>query len=412
MTGRTSKTVRDDKQEDKPNTRPEPEVAEYESQADKKGAQPLVVGQGGDDPSQEGQAYAALEEGPVDPQDLARTVARAVADLPEQVGDFAQAVVLEGQVTDFRFECLIRGYEGWQWSVTLFHDSQADRWTVDETSLIPSDKALRPPAWVPWKDRLLASDLSVTDSIGTDPDDPRLEEGFRLVKPKGKQAPTKDTEDTGETGQATGSAERGASPDGHKGPRDSSDAAEAVEAADNQEDLLNAVRDFELSRRHVLSPLGRQQTAKRWYEGQRGPKSLSTKTAGHKHCDSCGFMVPLVGELGQLFGVCANKWSPDDGRVVSLDHGCGEHSEIEPPETSHLWIQSDPAYDDMHIDIVEGAPRDEHSQLELIEELDDTESDMVDEAGEATEHGIQVGQESESASARQSESERPAQSID
>jgi hypothetical protein len=25
--------------------------------------------------------------------------------------------------------------------------------------------------------------------------------------------------------------------------------------------------------------------------------------------------------MGQLFGVCANEWSPDDGKVVSLDHG-------------------------------------------------------------------------------------------
>lgn len=29
------------------------------------------------------------------------------------------------------------------------------------------------------------------------------------------------------------------------------------------------------------------------------------------------------GSLGTVFGVCANAWSPDDGKVVSLDHGCG-----------------------------------------------------------------------------------------
>lgn len=58
-----------------------------------------------------------------------------------------------------------------------------------------------------------------------------------------------------------------------------------------------------------------------------------------------------------MFGVCANKWSPDDGRVVSLDHGCGEHSEIEPPEPSQLWVQSKPAFDDLHIDVVANRPR-------------------------------------------------------
>jgi hypothetical protein len=28
--------------------------------------------------------------------------------------------------------------------------------------------------------------------------------------------------------------------------------------------------------------------------------------------------------------VCANEWSPSDGSVVSLDHGCGAHSEASP----------------------------------------------------------------------------------
>jgi hypothetical protein len=35
----------------------------------------------------------------------------------------------------------------------------------------------------------------------------------------------------------------------------------------------------------------------------------------------------MAGPLGRVFGVCANEYAPDDGRVVSLDHGCGAHSE-------------------------------------------------------------------------------------
>jgi hypothetical protein len=42
---------------------------------------------------------------------------------------------------------------------------------------------------------------------------------------------------------------------------------------------------------------------------------------------TCGFLTPLAGPLGRVFGVCANEFAPDDGRVVSLDHGCGAHSE-------------------------------------------------------------------------------------
>jgi hypothetical protein len=32
--------------------------------------------------------------------------------------------------------------------------------------------------------------------------------------------------------------------------------------------------------------------------------------------------------LRATFGACGNTFAPDDGRVVSADHGCGAHSEI------------------------------------------------------------------------------------
>lgn len=32
--------------------------------------------------------------------------------------------------------------------------------------------------------------------------------------------------------------------------------------------------------------------------------------------------------MGQAFGVCANGFSPSDGRVVALSFGCGAHSEM------------------------------------------------------------------------------------
>ena len=119
----------------------------------------------------------------MDPKAIAQAVAIEVADEDGQVGDFVEAIDLGDNVTDFRFETCIRGYEGWQWSVTLYHDVELDHWTVNESSLVPTDKALRPPEWIPWKDRLEPTDLAVTDSIGTDPDDPRMEEGFRRTEP-------------------------------------------------------------------------------------------------------------------------------------------------------------------------------------------------------------------------------------
>ena len=293
----------------------------------------------------------------LDPQAIAKAVAIEVADEDNQVGDFVEAIDLGDDVTDFRFETRVRGYEGWQWSVTLYHDVELDHWTVNESSLVPTDKALRPPAWIPWKDRLEPTDLAVTDSIGTEPDDPRLEEGFRATDAgEGAPAETPEMSETSET---------------------------------SKEDVEDAVEEFELSRRHVLTPLGRAQTAKRWYEGPRGPKSLSTKTADGNPCSTCGFFISLKGELNLLFGVCANKWSPDDGRVVSVDHGCGEHSEIEPPEPSHLWVQSKPAFDDLHIDIIAQAPREERGSVELIEQLEGEEPNPNDEE-EASEEDIEA----------------------
>lgn len=320
----------------------------------------------------------------MDPKAIAQAVAIEVADEDRQVGDFVEAIDLGDNVTDFRFETRVRGYEGWQWSVTLYHDVELDHWTVNESSLVPTDKALRPPEWIPWKDRLEPTDLAVTDSIGTDPDDPRMEKGFRKVEPAEQGENVSSDAESVETTDAGDNAETDA--DGVGGSQDESAAASVT----SEEDIDEAVEEFDLSRRHVLTPLGRSQTAKRWYEGPRGPKSLSTKTSDGNPCSTCGFFIPLKGELNLLFGVCANKWSPDDGRVVSIDHGCGEHSEIEPPEPSHLWVQSKPAFDDLHIDIIAQAPRDERSSVELIEQLSVDEDGNPNDEEEASEADIEA----------------------
>lgn len=355
--------------------------------------------------------------GQPDPRDIARAVAMDVADEPEQVGDVVNAIELGDNVTDFRLAADVRGYEGWQWSVTLYHDAEVGTWTVNESSLVPTDDALVPPAWVPWKDRLEPTDLAPTDSIGTDPDDPRLEGGFRKTEPvagatageDGTSAETAEQAESAEpvaekTQDCAENAENAESADSSESA-ESTEATESTETAETQETTVTEateetaeaakaeaqaqqtdeiVEEFALSRRHVLSPKGRAQVAKRWYEGPRGPKALSTKTADGNLCSTCGFFVPLKGELNLMFGVCANKWSPDDGRVVSVDHGCGEHSEIEPPEPSHLWVQSKPAYDDFHIDVIAQKPRDERGAVEAIEQLDDDSQD----SDEATEEDI------------------------
>ena len=255
------------------------------------------------------------------PEAIAKAIALETAEDPDLVGDFIERIDLGDNVYDFRFGSHLRGYDDWQWAVSLYHDVELDSWTVNESSLVPTDGALMAPEWVPWKDRLQPSDLTVTDAMGTPADDSRLEEGFRKTEPR-------------------------------------------------SEDVDEIVEEYRLSRHRVLSNHGRTEVAQRWYDGPHGPKSLSTKTAKGLTCETCAFFIPLKGDLNMMFGVCANKWSPDDGRVVSLDHGCGEHSEIEPPEPESMWPDRKPTFDDLHIDVMEPTERDEVEQVEVIENLE------------------------------------------
>lgn len=318
-----------------------------------------------------------VQEDP-DPEELARRVALSVAAGSDEVGGLVGRTLIGDGVWDYRFASAIKGYEGWQWSVTLYCDEDADTWTVDESSLVPTDAALQPPAWVPWKDRLLPSDLSVTDAMGTDPDDPRLTAGYKPAQARPQNSEVQQTSEDDEEGQkasasvdADGAVFRLADRSGDEKNvhEQEPDGHVSFDAQTSSDDLDEAVDRFALTRRHLMTAEARSATAKRWYEGQHGPKSLSTRTARGKACETCGFMIPLAGDLGTVFGVCANRWSPDDGRVVSMDHGCGEHSEIKPQEESHLWVQSQPAYDDLHIDVVRQKPREERPEVELMEQM-------------------------------------------
>ena len=338
-----------------------------------------------------------------------------MVDDPHHVGDFVVATQAAENVVDLRFASHITGYEGWQWSITLYHDVEADRWTIDESCLVPTSEALLAPEWIPWKDRLIPSDISPTDVLGTEPDDNRLEpganeetlvvaeetsEGVEVSETSTSvddststsqphEGHTADSQESRESRESLAEEERPKDQDSEPSNSDQSDSDQSdseisdfrkTVVADEVAEAREIIEDFELSRSRVLSPLGRAQTADRWYTGPHGPKSLSTRAAGEKTCQTCGFFVQIHGELGTMFGVCANKWSQDDGRVVSLDHGCGEHSDIEPPVPSTMWIQPDPAVDDKDdIIIVPRPPRtkpsaEERRIAEILEEADDVES--------------------------------------
>ena len=99
----------------------------------------------------------------------------------------------------------------------------------------------------------------------------------------------------------------------------------------------------------MLSREGREEAAERWHEGEFGPHSPMAQAAPAR-CSGCGFLAPLAGMLGQGFGVCTNEISPSDGRVVSLDFGCGAHSEAAVVPATHPT--SEPVVDEYVYDTV------------------------------------------------------------
>lgn len=213
--------------------------------------------------------------------DLARDA--LVADVgADQVGDHL-GHQLEGDrlVTHF-FACTLAGYHGWRWAVTVVRASRQKAITVDEVVLLPGDEAIIAPEWVPYRERLQPGDLSPGDLLPVEEDDPRL-------------VPTYSFGDD---------------------PLDPDAKAQVRQVA----------QDLGLGRVRTLSPEGRDAAAERWYDGDGGPESPLAKSAPGQ-CRSCGFLVRMAGPLAFTFGVCANGDANDDGRVVSLDHGCGAHSE-------------------------------------------------------------------------------------
>lgn len=188
---------------------------------------------------------------------------------------------VEGErVVTHHFACLLPGYVGWRWAVTVARASRAKTVTVDECVLLPGPDSVLPPAWVPWEERVRPDDLGPGDLIPVAADDARLIPGYTDVA--------------------------------------------------NDTDVRDVVEELGLGREWVLSRDGRADAAQRWYDGEGGPHTPIAKSAPAP-CGTCGFAIPLAGSLGRLFAVCTNDRTPFDGTVVSIDHGCGGHTDVRLP---------------------------------------------------------------------------------
>ena len=68
------------------------------------------------------------------------------------VGDFLTQIEEEENVYTFLFAAKMKGYVGWNWSVSLFANEEDT--TVSEVNLMPGEDSLIAPNWVPWSERL------------------------------------------------------------------------------------------------------------------------------------------------------------------------------------------------------------------------------------------------------------------
>lgn len=229
--------------------------------------------------------------------DAARDAAMSIAE-GGAVGEHLGMEMVEERLATHYFDCTALAYRGWRWAVSVSRVSRSKTVTVCETNLVPGEGALLSPEWVPYAERLAPGDVGPGDVTPFVEDDPMLVAGF----------------------EATG---------------------------DEDVDQV-ALWELGLGRPRVLSAEGREAAAQRWYDGEPGPTApIAVKAPAP--CSSCGFFVPMAGALRALFGVCANEWSPSDGRVVSLDHGCGAHSEVdlEAPVPERM---APPIIDDFELD--------------------------------------------------------------
>jgi hypothetical protein len=230
-------------------------------------------------------------------------VGEHLGSAPEAEDSPAGADVL-GEARTHSFASLLPGYVGWHWAVTLARVPGEEEVTVDEVVLLPGEQALLAPAWVPWHERLRPGDLSVGDVLPATEDDPRLVPAYAV----------------------------------------DDDAADDPEAR-------AVASELGLGRERVMSAEGRAEAAARWTAGEFGPRSAMARHAPGP-CGTCGFWLPLAGTLRGMLGVCGNAYAPADGRAVTVDYGCGAHSQATLAAGEPVEVVTSARYDTADFDVV------------------------------------------------------------
>jgi hypothetical protein len=69
-------------------------------------------------------------------------------------------------------------------------------------------------------------------------------------------------------------------------------------------------------------------------------------------CGTCGFWLPLAGSLRERLGACGNAYSPADGHVVTVDYGCGAHSQATLVAEPAAEVVTSARYDTSDFDVL------------------------------------------------------------
>ena len=243
----------------------------------------------------------------------------------DTVGEYLGVTFEDTTAATHRFLADDPGYGGWQWAVVVAAYPGSDHATISEVVLVPGPTALLAPQWVPWDQRIKPGDLGPGDLLAPPADDPRLVPGYVL----------------------------------------SGDPA-----------VDDVATEVGFGRRRVLSEWGRADAAQRWHDGEYGPDSAMAR-ATRRVCRDCGYLLPLAGTLGTMFGVCANEFAAD-GHVVDFTYGCGAHSDTPAPAGAGSPLY-DP-YDDGVLEVADNPLPEVHTEepaaeVDEVIEIDDSPPD-------------------------------------
>ena len=210
--------------------------------------------------------------------DQARAAAEELAGRGN-VGPHEGVFADDERVVTHLFGCTDPAYRGWRWAVTVSRASRSKTVTVSEIVLLPGPDSLLAPDWVPWSERVRPGDLGVGDLMPAASDDERLVPVTLLEGDDG----VLDWDDS-----ATW--------------EEGSDLAASLGLAPGQEESAAVAP----GRSRVLSAIGRDLTAARWYSSEHGPGTPLARAAPGP-CVTCGFLTPLAGPLGRVFGVVRQR---------------------------------------------------------------------------------------------------------